>query len=204
MRRWRRRWLRPSGRTAAVLLVAASSLACVSQGRYREAVDERDDLLREKARLERRVTDLERTGESLGTERARLIDEMEDLRQTQEQLDRDVRRLRQAEAELSQTLAEREAALAAREEEVERLRGTYEGLVADLEEEVAAGQIEIEQLRDGLRVNMTQEVLFSSGSARVTTRSLASGCTPPAPPVSRSSTTTTNPPAPRGAGRWRR
>lgn len=139
-------------------------LGCVTQGRFQEVSDERDTLLKDKATLERRVEDLERSSESLGDERRRLIDEMEDLRQAQEALDRDVRKLRKAEAELSQTLAEREAALAARNQEVDRLRGTYEGLVADLEEEVAAGQIEIEQLRDGLRVNMTQDVLFSSGS----------------------------------------
>jgi chemotaxis protein MotB len=143
------------------------SLACVTQGTYDEVAGERDGLLEDKARLERRVQDLERSSESLGAERARLIDEMEDLRQAQEQLDRDVRRLRAAEAELSTALEDREKRLAATTEEVDRLRGTYEGLVADLEEEVASGQIEIEQLRGGLLVNLTQDVLFPSGSARL-------------------------------------
>jgi chemotaxis protein MotB len=142
----------------------------VTQGTHQEVVVERDGLLRDKSRLERRVQDLERSSESLGAERARLIDEMEDLRQTEEQLDRDVRKLRATEAELSSTLEDREARLAARTHEVERLRGTYEGLVEDLEEEVASGQIEIEQLRGGLRVNLTQAVLFSSGSAKLSAR----------------------------------
>jgi len=149
------------------VLGAVPLLACVSQGRYQEVVDERDGLLQDRSRLERRAKDLERSSESLGAERARLIDEMEDLRQAQEQLDKDVRRLRKAEEELSLTLEDREAKLAARNQEVERLRGTYEGLVADLEQEVAAGQITIEQLRGGLQVNLTQDVLFSSGSAKV-------------------------------------
>jgi len=184
MRRSSRLWLRPEGRAAAALCtwrrpgvraVAALCLtaplaACVTQGTHREVVDERDGLLRDKSRLERRVQDLERSSESLGAERARLIDEMEDLRQAEEQLDRDVRKLRATEAELSTTLEDREARLAARTEEVDRLRGTYENLVADLEEEVASGQIEIEQLRGGLRVNLTQDVLFSSGSAKVSAR----------------------------------
>src|SRR5262249_22083786 len=52
-------------------------------------------------------------------------------------------------------------------QEVDKLRGTYEGLVKDLESEVAAGQIQIEQLRDGLRLDMKEDVLFASGSADV-------------------------------------
>ena len=167
MRRSSRPWLRPSFRTVGALLAAAPLAACVTQGTYQEVEGERDALLSDKSRLERRVQDLERSGESLGTERARLIDEMEDLRQAQEVLDRDVRKLRAAEAELSSALADRDQRLAATTEEVDRLRGTYEGLVADLEEEVASGQIEIEQLRGGLLVNLTQDVLFSSGSANV-------------------------------------
>ena len=72
--------------------------------------------------------------------------------------------LRKAKAELSDNLQAREAELAARNQEVEQLRGTYQGLVADLESEVAAGQIEIQQLREGLQLNLTQDVLFASGS----------------------------------------
>ena len=38
---------------------------------------------------------------------------------------------------------------------------------------MATGQIEIEQLREGLRLNLTQEVLFSSGSAEAERRRAA-------------------------------
>ena len=91
MRRSSRRSLRTSLRLCGALLAAASLSACVTQGTHQEVVDERDGLATDKARLERRVEDLERSSDSLGAERARLIDEMEDLRQAQEQLDRDVR-----------------------------------------------------------------------------------------------------------------
>ena len=37
--------------------------------------------------------------------------------------------------------------------------------MADLESEVAAGAIQVQQLRDGIRVNVAQEILFPSGSA---------------------------------------
>jgi chemotaxis protein MotB len=157
MRLCNTRWLR---RPLALCAVAALASGCVTRGTHNEVVGERD-------RLQQRVSQLERSTESLGAERVKLIDELENLRIAEEQLDKDVRRLRQIEADLSSNLAARDAELAARTEEVEKLRGTYEGLVADLEAEVASGQIEIEQLREGLRLNLTQDVLFSSGSPEV-------------------------------------
>jgi len=57
-----------------------------------------------------------------------------------------------------------EAGLAEQNAEVNNLRSTYEGLVANLENEIAAGNVQIEQLRDGIKVNMSQEILFDSGS----------------------------------------
>ena len=58
-----------------------------------------------------------------------------------------------------------EAELSTRQEEVSELRGTYEGLVSDLQSELASGAVQIEQLRDGIRVNVSDEILFPSGSA---------------------------------------
>ena len=57
------------------------------------------------------------------------------------------------------------AELSTRQEEVSELRGTYEGLVSDLQSELASGAVQIEQLRDGIRVNVSDEILFPSGSA---------------------------------------
>jgi chemotaxis protein MotB len=50
---------------------------------------------------------------------------------------------------------------------VQQLRSTYDGLVSDLQSEVASGRVQIEQLRDGLNVKLAQGVLFPSGSAQV-------------------------------------
>jgi chemotaxis protein MotB len=148
-------------------LLGALAAGCVTRGTHQEIVAERDQLLVEKTRLEERVRRLEASSESLGTERVALLEELDDLHEAQVTLETDVRRLRKAEAELSERLETRNAQLESRSEEVGRLRETYEGLVADLEAEVATGQIEIQQLREGLRLSMTQEVLFSSGSAEV-------------------------------------
>lgn len=56
------------------------------------------------------------------------------------------------------------AELAATETEVASLRGTYDDLVDALQAEVEAGQIEVQQLLDGIRLKVSDELLFASGS----------------------------------------
>ncbi len=155
--------------TAALALALGLLLTsgCVTSGTHRLVVEERDELLESKVDLEQRVRLLRASNQSLGTERLKLLDEMEDLLQARSTLEVDIRKLQRTEAILSGTLRDREAKLASRADELRELQGTYEGLVADLQEELAEGQIEIEQLRDGLRLNLAQDVLFASGSAEL-------------------------------------
>jgi len=154
-------------RASAVALAALVAAGCVTRGTFDRVEGQRAALAADKRRLEERVRMLEASTESLDSERVALIEQMEGLQQAHDQLDSDVRRLREAERTLSENLSQREAELATRTQEVDQLRGTYEGLVSDLESEVAAGQIAIEQLRDGLRLDMKEDVLFASGSADV-------------------------------------
>jgi chemotaxis protein MotB len=148
--------------------------ACVTKGTYEGVVQERDDLARSKRSLKARVERLETSNESLDGERVKLYEEVEDQREEldsltgqREELEVQVGVLRTVESELSASLAMSEAELDARNREVEEFKATYEGLVDDLESEVAAGQIEIEQLREGLRVAVSDEILFASGSAQL-------------------------------------
>jgi chemotaxis protein MotB len=61
-------------------------------------------------------------------------------------------------------------ALEATEEEVAALAVNYDGLVGELQTEVASGQIEIQQLIDGIRMNVSDELLFPSGSTDMNER----------------------------------
>ncbi len=153
-----------------LLLTAGFAAGCVTRGTHQEVLDERSQLREANRRLEEQVKLLDASNESLGAERVALIDEIENLREAQATLERDVRRLQKAETQLSESLAARESEVTLRGEQIAQLRETYEGLVEDLEAEVSAGQIEIEQLREGLRLNLAQEVLFASGSAQVNPR----------------------------------
>lgn len=158
MKRCSTRW-RPDAALGA-LAAGAWWIGCVGSGTHQTVVRERDALA---ARVQR----LERTEASLDSERARLFSEIEDMRLEREKLDADLVQLRSREAALAADLARREEDLAQQRAEVERLRGTYDGLVKELESEVAAGAIQIQQLRDGIHLNVSEDVLFASGSADV-------------------------------------
>jgi chemotaxis protein MotB len=140
--------------TLAALLVAASAPGCVTRGKYNAVVE---DLERER----QRTADLERSNEALGGERLKLIDEMEDLRVNKEQLSEDVAKLEKTRDLLTASLQENQAKVA----ELSKKSAEYEGLTKDLEREVASGQIQITQLREGLRLGLAQDILFRSGSA---------------------------------------
>ena len=55
-----------------------------------------------------------------------------------------------------------------KEDEIARLKGTYETLMADMKEEIEQGQIKITQLADRLSVSMVDKILFPSGEAEIT------------------------------------
>lgn len=65
-------------------------------------------------------------------------------------------------------LANQKAQLAAqKDEEIRRLRGTYDTLVKDLESEIAKGEIKVKQIRDRLSVQLVEKILFDSGKTDI-------------------------------------
>ena len=150
--------------SSRVLLIALAAgtlaLGCVSNDTHSAVVEERD-LLKQKAER------LEQSNESLDNERVALIAQLEDLRVAKESLDASVAELSERKEQLEIDLSKTSQQLAARNQEVDSLRSTYDGLVQDLQSEVSAGRVQIEQLRDGLHVKLAQEILFASGSAEL-------------------------------------
>ena len=144
---------RPARPAAAVLLAAvvALSAGCVSSGRYRSLEQERDALAGRNQTLQGEVNAANQKGETLAQEKSALAAERAAL-----------------EARLAQ-LQEQEKALGSQlqehAEEARQLKATYDGLLGSLKKELEAGQIQVQQLRDGLSVNVAQEILFASGSA---------------------------------------
>ncbi len=158
---------RALGAAAAALLVVAVLPGCVTRSTYREAVRERDRLAAESAQLAKRTRMLEDSNTSLSRERVELIDQVESLRQTRAELSDHVAALEAERDTLVHDLDARRSEVQTTRAEIRSLRGTYDDLVSDLQTEVSQGRIEIEQLREGLRMNLSQEILFPLGSARL-------------------------------------
>lgn len=147
---------------------------CVAKTAFDSVAAERDRLQRERDALAENVERLQIERDSLEEQfveaqesyedervvRASLASNLERVQQQADTLDRDLGAERDAHLRIATELAAREAQLAA-------MQSTYDGLVTDLESEVSAGQIEIERLREGLRLNVSDEVLFASGSANL-------------------------------------
>jgi len=161
----RNRFSRFARRVATCVLLLSTAVGWVTKGTYDEVAGERDRLAIVRRDLENRVEQLEAANQSLTAERIALIDENEDLRISSNRNEREVTRLARAKSQLTENLEKREALLAARNAEIEKMRSSYDGLVSDLEEEIATGQIQIERLRSGLKLNLSEEILFPSGSA---------------------------------------
>jgi len=138
----------------ALALLAAAALApvgCVSKARYIAVEQERDLCTTRSEQLQAQVDSAKGADEALAQEKSALATE-------KLALEAKVATLQTQGEELGSKLGERE-------EEARKLQETYDGLVASLKTELKAGQIEVKQLRDGLRVNVAQDILFDSGSA---------------------------------------
>ena len=79
----------------------------------------------------------------------------------------DKRSLSQQLEAANQEKANLQQATQAKDEEISKLKGTYDDLMGNLKNEIASGQIQVTQLKDKLTVNMVEKILFNSGSARI-------------------------------------
>ncbi|MEM9175536.1 MAG: OmpA family protein [Myxococcota bacterium] len=166
------RFSRFASRGLLVTALAAPLAGCVTQGTYDAVATERDRLQRERDALEDQLTRTRIERDSLEDQFVEAQESYEDERVVRASLASNLARLQERADTLDRDLGnERDAhlrvatELAAREAELASMQSTYDGLVQDLESEVASGQIEIERLREGLRLNVSDDVLFASGSA---------------------------------------
>jgi chemotaxis protein MotB len=149
-----RRGARLFVRLLALALLAAGALAsagCVSRTEYNDVEQARALCATRYEQLRSKIERANETGETLAQEKSALATEKTAL---------------EAKVATLQTQGEElDSKLQKRDEEARKLQETYNGLVTNLKKELQAGQIEVKQLRDGLRVNVAQDILFDSGSA---------------------------------------
>lgn len=135
--------------------------------RLKAETEEKARLAKERERLQQEQSQLTT---SLDQERQRLKAEAEEkarLQQEQSQLTATLDQERQRLKAEGEEKARLEQERAAKEEEIRRLTRTQEELSRSLQDEIAKGNITIQQVRDRLTINMVDRVLFDSGRAQI-------------------------------------
>ena len=159
---------------AATLVKEREALAARStdlQSRLSSLEKERGQLNGELGTVRGQITDLEQRlvsgSASSRDEIAKLQKQAAELEAEAAQLAKEREQLRQEQSALAATLEQERLAKLAKEEEIARLTRTQEELSKSLQDEIAKGNITIQQVQDRLTINMVDRVLFDSGQAQV-------------------------------------
>ncbi len=95
--------------------------------------------------------------------------ERDDLRNERDELLVRVSNLDQEKAAVASRLEDQIARTSKeKEQEIDRLKATYDTLMADMKGEIEQGQVTITKLADRLSVSMVDRILFPSGEAEIT------------------------------------
>jgi chemotaxis protein MotB len=126
------------------------------------------ELAQTSAILDSKKKELESTQSQLDTTQSQ-------LKVTSNELDATSQRLETAKSSLTEAgdvLAKKDQALKEKEEELQkasaymkRTNELYDQLVGELKTEVAANQVKVKEMKDGINVNLAEDILFPSGSA---------------------------------------
>jgi chemotaxis protein MotB len=125
---------------------------------------QRQDLQGQKQTLESQRQDLERQLTGLRDEVARRESQITSQKDEVDSLQKQITSLNER---VVTTEKKAEEVSSQKDEEIRRLRGTYDSLVKNLEGEIAKGQIKVKQIEDRLSVQMVEKILFDSGKAEI-------------------------------------
>jgi chemotaxis protein MotB len=102
------------------------------------------------------------------------VSKNKELQASLDAANKDKEQLQSEKSALEQTAKDHEAMaqqlgtkLAEQQKSVEDMKATYESLVGNLKGELDSGKLQVQQLRDGISVNLAQDILFKSGSANL-------------------------------------
>lgn len=140
------------------LLLLAPLFGCVSKGNFESMVEERDLTMSKLAQVEAERDKLITERDGLLTDRDSLTAERNSLLSTKDQLSTLVDQTEQQKQQAEQDAAEAKALLA-------RQQSVYDSLKSAFAEEQEQNQVQIEMMKSGIKVNLADEILFSSGSA---------------------------------------
>ena len=165
--------------TITLMMMVSVLGGCVSSSSFDDVSKERDELIKRERALASNTQYLRNKSESNEEKAARLKEELESaqarlndvnksLKENNALLDMAADELTRKQSELrsiESRLAESNKELQKTTDYMERTSKLYSELVAELSSELEANQIKISEMKDGVTVNLSQEILFPSGSA---------------------------------------
>ena len=155
--------------------------ACSSQAEIETLKKDRATLINNNKLLANQLDEIKQQKNSLGSKLNNASDELSlkerelmaksealeisnrDLNLQNSRLEATIQELRSKSEALKQT----EQQLQTASEKINKNRALYDNLVADLQGELASNQIKIKEMKDGINLNMAQDILFNSGSAKL-------------------------------------
>ena len=149
--------MRVAGLVACAALCAS---ACAAPGHYEAEVARQRALSSDLVECKKSMLDESRGKEKLLVEKSALDAERAELLKQIESERAGVGALREA-------LEKERTARAIKDDEIDRIQGTYQGLVDSLQGEVKSGQLQIEKVQDRLVVRASDKVFFDPGSAEI-------------------------------------
>ncbi|MBI3550677.1 MAG: OmpA family protein [Elusimicrobia bacterium] len=171
-----------------IYLLAALSLltGCVSTQTYKQLQDDTGrriaELEKRAAASETRVSELNTGLDQSNAALKQAVDERDKLRGSNQELSKSLSAKQSELAKTVSSLSDKNQALeqkvaymakaqeelqAKQERELAQAKGTYEGLVGQLKQEIADGQIKITQIQGKLTVNVADKIFFDSGRAEI-------------------------------------
>src|SRR5262245_35219821 len=131
--------------TMLILAAAATTMGCgVSKLKYMDVTKSRDELAAQNKQLQGNLDTANKEKEQLTADKATLEGQVQQMESQTKELNEK---------------------LAAEQASATDLKKTYDDMIGHLQGELSSGKIEIQQVRDGIRVNLAQDILFRSGSA---------------------------------------
>ena len=128
-----------------ILCIALSATGCgVSKAKYLGMTKSRDELTVKSAQLQSSLDTANQEKATLTSEKAALDARVKEMESASQQLGTQLQDQQRTTAEV---------------------QSTYEAMVGRLKSDLSSGKVEVEQMRDGINVNLAQDILFRSGSA---------------------------------------
>lgn len=173
-----------------LLIVTLCSIGCVSKTKHELALAEAEQLNRNVAALQQDLANSQTQREALDTKLQAVQSELESTNKSLQERNQELNEVNEAiarrnkqvqdlidkiaivEADLNQkqtALEEAVARVATAEALAKRTHDLYDDLVSDLRNELAANEIKIEEMKDGIKLNLSEKILFPSGSAKLST-----------------------------------